>query len=751
MAKGGGNTPGKKASMTSGAAARPSWDKTNKSFTFQYVANGKSQEVTLVINPENYTQTEPARVTITQTKGGMFVDHFGQGIKIITLAGITGYAPRKSSTDKSAEELSGQEHFIKLRKMYRDWLDGAKENPSKHILRFYNWSDDESFEIAITSFGLQRTVGRPLLYQYNIQITCVKDLSVKPTDVVRDPATELLKQSRERAKLVEKRLVTETSFLSDIIDGIGLENFSAAVKTWSTSVATGTEFLDSVSGTYRRIDSVILDVENLARDIEMFVNASTTFVTKPFELVKDIATSIGDVLEQIVSIADVPHEVVRSFREMVCAISALPQSIFKGFTNPELFEGASNCGSTMGIKEAAVAAYRNSFSATAQVPPERSVTQIFRSPQTTIVINEEPLKVLGVYLETDVSRNGENYLDSYRGTEITLSSVPSSAVVVDYLVKQETTQNMIQLSTAFAYVVKSGDTLPRIALNSYGDASRWKEIAIFNDLEYPFIVEDEENFEIEEYATGSVRFYRATGASGAITIPLGHAVWVPTYQGTNQINFVTTETKILGLMESYVDVSIKASVTGDIGNVASGNITGFTAITGIGSISNILPTTGGKIWKIAFVGDVIQIPETARGTFSAVVPATLNYEELFGIDICVDENGELDSSIESEKDFARVYGVKNLVQALTNRIKTSKSYYPYHPEYGTNLPLYIGQKSISIWHNMIKVDIKDGVLLDPRISQIRQFKMVIDGDMVGMEFDAIPINEKSSLPINIII
>lgn len=38
------------------------------------------------------------------------------------------------------------------------------------------------------------------------------------------------------------------------------------------------------------------------------------------------------------------------------------------------------------------------------------------------------------------------------------------------------------------YCVRDGDTLQMIAQKYMGDASRWEEIAIFNDLQYPFIV-----------------------------------------------------------------------------------------------------------------------------------------------------------------------------------------------------------------------------------------------------------------------
>ena len=181
------------------------------------------------------------------------------------------------------------------------------------------------------------------------------------------------------------------------------------------------------------------------------------------------------------------------------------------------------------------------------------------------------------------------------------------------------------------------------------------------------------------------------------------------------------------------------------------NVKSLKYSKGIAKVSNINGCTGGKIWKVMMPGDIILIPKTEGMTNNIISGATKDYEALFGIDIALTEDGELDVANETLNDLKRVYGVKNLVQALKNRIETQKRYYIYHPEYGTDLPYYIGRKNITHWQDLVKVDLKEGVLLDPRISEIKQFLMTIDGDEIKLDFDAIPINQHTSLPIDLIV
>ncbi len=872
----------------------------NEGFTFEYYnkATGDRKHITLLINPEEFTVTEPARITVTQTKGGAFVDHFGQGLKQVTIRGVTGYKPPQR--EGKVAKTSGHFHFIELRKLIRDWTEFAKDpSTSKdHVMRFYNWTDEEYWEIAITQFNLMRATNRPMLYQYNITFIVLRDIDRAPKEydtgdehMGKIPYYDYLMAPESRVPIVAAKVNTETGFLNNIINKVGdMTGLSTGTQIWGSLIAKGAEVYDTVSGTYKTITSVISEVERTTRSIGLFVDGVTSFISKPFESVQNITITIGDIIDDLCAVSDLPHELIRSFREIICALRALPESLFGGFSNPSLFEGNSNCGASMGIPDAPVSFYDNSFEATAKVPSERTISQAFSIPVKTIILKEQPTEVPGVYLATDISRTGNNYLESWSGSEVTLTSVPEVPIIIDYNVRQSSTVDMLKLQASDGMIIKYDDTLERISYNAYGDASQWKLIALYNDLEYPFIVDPD--FDEETEATGYVRFYRSSSVTTAITILVGTSVWVPTYRGTRQINFVTTATKVLDLSNTYVDVPVQAVPAGEIGNVAPTQITGFTdfltgiptvyyphyndlvsapytirfpagspylfigsdlpfskvtftvttpntiasvmtcqywngtdwvsltsadhgwtdgtisagtktlgqtgsvvftqpsdwqhtsiatdptgpatdlywlkitvssALTvtsaqsvistasGIVKVSNVSGFAGGKIWKVMHPGDVILIPRTEGSVANVVYGAKKDYDAMFGIDIAVGADGEFDVANETLNDLKRVYGVKNLVQALRNRIQTQRRYYSYHPEYGTDLPYYIGRKNITHWQDLVKVDIKGGVQLDPRIAEVKQFKMIIDGQRISMNFDAIPINQHTSLPLNLII
>ncbi len=783
-----------------------------KGFTFEYIFKNDMEELTLFINPENYNQTEPARVTVTQTKGGMFVDHFGPGVKTIQISGTTGYFGGKNKkltqtsrsvaatgdlASRTTGKESGQEHFLRLRKMYRNWLDNSTDPVEPAEMRFHNWADKESYQVAITTFNLQRAVGRPLLYQYNIQMTVIRALDAKKTTTEPD-ITDLLGDS-SRNLAYATNLSTNVGFFDNLISNLGL---TGATKTFGNLYAKGLTFYNTVNGVYETMESVVNDVRGVANDINMVIAGAATFVSKPFNIVSSLADSISDICDALSSWTLIPNEAIRAFRNMQCTLQVLPESLFQGFTNPELFEGASNCGTTLGIPDASVSEFPNSFTATAQLPSERATQQVFQVPTDTLLLKETPIQVIGVYINSDVERTGLNYLDSYNGTSVKLTSVPNVAVVVDYTVQQPTTQGMIQLATAAAYIVQTGDTPTRIALNFYGDASRWKEIILYNGLSYPYITEDP-NYPREVYATGTARFYRQTAVGGDITIPAGTRIYVPSNMGTFAIYFETIAAAVLPLAQAYVDVFVEAVLPGKIGNVAPNVITGCqvvendsvyyycilahtaaaanepgvgadwatywavdavrtgaqwvsgtlyeAAITGIASVNNLSPTLGGMVQKIAIAGDVIFIPQAAGQRVSTVSSSGSTYDELFGIDIQLNTSGEIDSGVAQAADLSRTDGVSNLAQALRNRLKTSKAYYPYNPAYGSNLPLYIGRRGTYNWYSRLEKEIIDTMLDDNRLKDVKGFKMIINGDLVVIDFNAETIAEQTNLPVNVVV
>ncbi len=826
-----GNMPGT-GSPSGTRGLKPKFVRTDpqvKSFTFRYQnlspTNSTQKEggwgesfVTLFVNPEEFTMTEPYRITVTPTKGGAFVDNFGQGIKTITIKGVTGYKER----DIGGTKISGQKHFLYLRGLFRAWANRVEvEGSWYHRLYFYNWQDEDQYEVVINNFTLLRSTGRPLLYQYNIQLTCIKEISARAsyreytvTDETR--MDELLADSKKRPPLILNKINSGLFTLDSLINGlVDMSGFSTGTQAWSKWIAKGKEFYNTVNRTYETIESLITSTHDLANDIGMYVEGASSFIKTPFELIQDAALAMGDVIDEMCSVTDIPHELVRTFRDMECAIKALTPVAFEGFTNPSLFEGASNCGTTLGISESAVSIYSNSFTATAKTPADRAVTQYFSNPQAILVLKEEPISVSGVFISTDTSRTGLNYLKSYSGMEVTLTSVPTVPVEIDYKVPQGTTTERLTLQAAQSVIVNSDDTLSKIAWKVYGDPTEWKIIALFNNIEYPYIVNYD--FVTEVKATGTVRFYRDTSIAGAITIPKGTPLWVPAFQGTLEIDFVTSQDKVLNLAEAYVDVPVEALQYGEIGNVAPRLITGvgytftvtsanatvgatytnngktFTVLTtiaaettlyasgtgspaasgvltkasgtgdatiafsacdftGVSKILNITATRNGKIYKVAKPGDVLQIPKTEKTVRSVVTPSEPTFEQLFGVDIAINSSGEWNNIANILLSDVRLsYGTDNLVQALKHRIATRAGFYLHHITYGTSLPYYVGKKNVPYWQELAKSDMTQACLLDPRVNRLEDVSMTVDGDKVEIEMKAITTNETNSVSVQVVV
>lgn len=138
----------------------------------EFYYNKKSYKFT--VNPEEYNQSEPNRITVTQTKGGAWVDEFGAGLPIITLKGTTGF---KNGTKTGT---TGYSKFNELRSYIRgvyNRVDPGKSIPTSKDLYFYNYTDGDYWVVIPKTFELLRTVARPLLYTYNIELICLRHAS----------------------------------------------------------------------------------------------------------------------------------------------------------------------------------------------------------------------------------------------------------------------------------------------------------------------------------------------------------------------------------------------------------------------------------------------------------------------------------------------------------------------------------------------------------------------------------------------
>lgn len=116
------------------------------------------------INPEEYTQDEPSRSTITQTKAGAWIDDFGGGLVQIFMKGTTGMK-------------NGFKKFKELRQLIRDYYDSITPGQKvKKELIFHNFTDEESWVVHPDPSGIKlfRSKTNPLLYMYELRLVCLR-------------------------------------------------------------------------------------------------------------------------------------------------------------------------------------------------------------------------------------------------------------------------------------------------------------------------------------------------------------------------------------------------------------------------------------------------------------------------------------------------------------------------------------------------------------------------------------------------
>lgn len=163
--------------------------------------------VKFAVNPEDYTQKEPNKVTLTQTKGGAWIDAWGAGVVEFTIKGITGV---KGSGGTSIDV--GYQRWIELRnlfrKLYGQITDGQEVTD---LIKFYNFTDNEYFYCYPTQAGLElyRSKSRPHIYQYTINLWGIRKMGQAEVSsgVIGNP---LKKKSTNNSKTVTSKTKTVT-------------------------------------------------------------------------------------------------------------------------------------------------------------------------------------------------------------------------------------------------------------------------------------------------------------------------------------------------------------------------------------------------------------------------------------------------------------------------------------------------------------------------------------------------------------
>lgn len=147
------------------------------------------EEFLFALNPQEYNVITPARVNIVQTKGGVFADNFGTGVTAINIKGIT---KNNFVSDKDGNvRNTALDTFKELRdKVVLNYFDGQIPGlPPTKTMEFYNFTDEDYYEVIPMQFSLTRSATKALFYNYAINLVVVRKLSdpeAKKSDIVEN-------------------------------------------------------------------------------------------------------------------------------------------------------------------------------------------------------------------------------------------------------------------------------------------------------------------------------------------------------------------------------------------------------------------------------------------------------------------------------------------------------------------------------------------------------------------------------------
>lgn len=311
------------------------------------------------------------------------------------------------------------------------------------------------------------------------------------------------------------------------------------------------------------------------------------------------------------------------------------------------------------------------------------------------------------------------------------------------------------INNLYFYKIQQFDTLYSIATKVLGSADKFYLIALYNNLEPPYIVPSTVPKQIK--AQGSGYFYR-TSISGDITIPLGTVVYAPADEFTPFVRkYQTLETVSLTGQDLQVDVEIVAVDYGEKYNVVENKITmvDFPTHPEL-KFTNPEPILNAKDRKVKHPGEYLIIPANLITDFDIreLQPADEFYDySVLGADIRLTD-GDIVPSEDSDigsADIDTVSGLDNIKQALIYKLITPKGSLRGHPEYGSLLSYLLGNFSGNYLAEMIKVETIRTLLTDPRVSEVKFVTVSIKSNTAEIDFGITLIGSNQIIQDNLII
>lgn len=675
-------------------------------------------EYTFLINPESANYSFPSRSTVLQTLGGATIDTFGIGVPTITLSGTTGWNVRGNIDGFKAYkalqefyelyqfEISREQQVIDFTKTFIpfDRISGDV------IVEYEDGPSRLTYNVHLQDLKINRTKSRPLLFPFTLvmRVLNIDDRRQRDALVTFDQYAAFFSQGGLRSLLADRSAETKDR-LSALEPTRGL-----LPQAFQAVLDVGNDALETVD-----------NLTSIGEDSIAMIQDSASFITGN---IARVAASVRRVARTLQDFSDLPSNIATEF---ISTINGVIQAfgdiecILQDFTNGRnlrprirLISGGDACSTILGAETPDIRPVQgqNTFEelSSAGVPVE-----ILDS----VSLSTTALDSLSLIESVDP------VLEDYEGIDpvAELANAINGLVIdtdVDY--QQSVTEaglditNIDVISDIESRTLIQGDSLQSLAHIHLGDSQRWEELAVLNNLRFPYISNEfietlgpkMADLAIISGAGSTYVFFDVEGASA------GQEIYFT--DGTEE------ESHIIQSVDNATNTIVLETSTSII----------YTSLAKVSLHED--PTESNTV--VLKVGDFILVPTTS------VSPTSVNSQEtedttdlnrFFGLDIKLDTNGFIDLDEDTGDLILTESGRVNISQAVNIRLNTAPEELKHHSDYGIGLPERIGRPATQANASQIILDLKVGIPRDPRIISLKDVEALIENDQTGIRFDAI--------------
>lgn len=301
-------------------------------------------------------------------------------------------------------------------------------------------------------------------------------------------------------------------------------------------------------------------------------------------------------------------------------------------------------------------------------------------------------------------------------------------------------EQMMSTTAMRAEDILSGETIFDIAQRCLGDANRFIDLVLINQLKPPFIVSDLANKLpgtlawtekiLVPASEESASISSAAPVQSAVPSFAGSVAVVPVFPLSPTLQFLITTPQVpyrdemwLGFTVTWLTGSNAGQTRVITDNTNQGD--GTTLFTCNRALSN--PVVVGDTFSVSLILFTSRKPVTPENAAYG-----MDIMGVFAKSNGINTDGTIDILLGPTKDLATIEGIENFEQAITLALQTPRGSNKSNPLYGTSN--VIGRM---LEPNVLALNVfyvRQSLLQDPRIAAVERPQMVYDNDTGALYF-----------------